>query len=658
MMKKIFSLIALLALCAPSLALAQKPVVTTKVTVKKGSAPSNPDAGFSTIYIDNSGIVRTLQSDGTDTPVGGGADYSDFPLIAAPAAPAAGSYRFFLDSTELSFGFIKPDATQYLIPGVLIDDVNNGGFAVYNNGWQAVQGPGIGTANKYYRGRGTGSPGPLTLEYGTIDSADIPDISATYATLTGVQTFSSGIKTFTAAPIFRQDGIGVTQTDGFTLENATPATALITVQEPPAIGLYGHVWSTASGGSDHTSASRIVYIPSTGATPAGALKFQTNLNGGGWATQLSVDSAGAGIFTGSITATSVTAGASNVIAWTGRGGIRASADGVFLLSNAANTDVGRVQLGGTTSSFPALKRSATAIQFRLADDSGFTDASLAQAIFNGSSSGTLTLKAPAAVTSWTFTPPAAAPASNDQVMLVDTDGTSTFGSVATSSGTATIFDSDKVPTSASSADDELETDISGFTNVNWIANTTSYNVNSTSPNALWFRRNTTASNFYAFLVKAIPGGFSDWVAYVKLRTLKLRPTQYQGAGIVIGNGNTAGAGSQAFIFLGYTSSHRLQIDLLTNYSTFGSTNAAVTISSGLPTCISVKKVGAVYYYGVSYDCENFSDAVFTPGFTPTHIGLGTYNENSGVTYEGAFEWIRVFSDPDAKPGGKRTILLQ
>ena len=45
--------------------------------------------------------------------------------------------------------------------------------------------------------------------------------------------------------------------------------------------------------------------------------------------------------------------------------------GVLLLDNNGGTDFGRLQFGGTTSSFPSLKRSATALQCRLADDTAF-----------------------------------------------------------------------------------------------------------------------------------------------------------------------------------------------------------------------------------------------------------------------------------------------
>ena len=53
------------------------------------------------------------------------------------------------------------------------------------------------------------------------------------------------------------------------------------------------------------------------------------------------------------------------------GGLTSNAAGVFTLSNNAGTDVGRLNFGGTTSSFPALKRSTTTLQARLADDSAY-----------------------------------------------------------------------------------------------------------------------------------------------------------------------------------------------------------------------------------------------------------------------------------------------
>jgi hypothetical protein len=66
----------------------------------------------------------------------------------------------------------------------------------------------------------------------------------------------------------------------------------------------------------------------------------------------------------------VRAGAGNFFFFEGRSGITSPSDGVLRLSNAAATDFGRLQFGGTTSSFPAIARNGQSIQLRLADDSG------------------------------------------------------------------------------------------------------------------------------------------------------------------------------------------------------------------------------------------------------------------------------------------------
>jgi hypothetical protein len=63
--------------------------------------------------------------------------------------------------------------------------------------------------------------------------------------------------------------------------------------------------------------------------------------------------------------------------------LQATGDGVLRLTNNGNTDFNRLQFGGTTSSFPALKRSGATLQVRLADDSAFGDLSCGALTLNG-----------------------------------------------------------------------------------------------------------------------------------------------------------------------------------------------------------------------------------------------------------------------------------
>lgn len=84
---------------------------------------------------------------------------------------------------------------------------------------------------------------------------------------------------------------------------------------------------------------------------------------------------GSAIFAGTeITAgTQITLAADQQLRWgTTRSRIESPADGNFKLRNAGDTGFGLLMFGGTTSSFPALKRSAAILQARLADDSDFT----------------------------------------------------------------------------------------------------------------------------------------------------------------------------------------------------------------------------------------------------------------------------------------------
>jgi hypothetical protein len=67
------------------------------------------------------------------------------------------------------------------------------------------------------------------------------------------------------------------------------------------------------------------------------------------------------------------AGQSSNIRWTSRSIMSSTNDGIILFTGNSGTFFDRLQFGGTTSSFPAWKRSSTLFQARLADDSDYTD---------------------------------------------------------------------------------------------------------------------------------------------------------------------------------------------------------------------------------------------------------------------------------------------
>ncbi len=84
-----------------------------------------------------------------------------------------------------------------------------------------------------------------------------------------------------------------------------------------------------------------------------------------------IDPAGAGITANGMNAnflsTQITS--TGYFGFSTRALIYSPSDGILRFNNYAGTDFNRLQLGGTTSSFPAIKRNGAAIDFRLADDS-------------------------------------------------------------------------------------------------------------------------------------------------------------------------------------------------------------------------------------------------------------------------------------------------
>ena len=67
----------------------------------------------------------------------------------------------------------------------------------------------------------------------------------------------------------------------------------------------------------------------------------------------------------------ITMGTTAQLSAAGGAALASPADSVWQMRNNAGTDFNRLQFGGGTSAFPAIKRSSTTLQARLADDSAF-----------------------------------------------------------------------------------------------------------------------------------------------------------------------------------------------------------------------------------------------------------------------------------------------
>lgn len=162
------------------------------------------------------------------------------------------------------------------------------------------------------------------------------------------------------------DGIATTSTDGYVCSNATAATAGVPVQQSCRLRFRSNVWNTTAVAATNTDDFFLESVPISGTTPSGLLKFGSSLNGAAATYPLTVSSAGVVTSASSF----ITGGTTNFL-WSGRSSMSSPSDGVILLTNAAVTDFGRLQFGGTTSSFPAWKRNAAGLDCRLADDSGY-----------------------------------------------------------------------------------------------------------------------------------------------------------------------------------------------------------------------------------------------------------------------------------------------
>ncbi len=85
----------------------------------------------------------------------------------------------------------------------------------------------------------------------------------------------------------------------------------------------------------------------------------------------------------STTAGSIYAANGYSIGWSSGSQFSSSTDGIINLLNSGFNNFNRLNFGGTTNAFPAIKRNGAAIDFRLADDSAFCDISSRFVYVNG-----------------------------------------------------------------------------------------------------------------------------------------------------------------------------------------------------------------------------------------------------------------------------------
>lgn len=212
-------------------------------------------------------------------------------------------------------------------------------------------------------------------------------VTASTPLINGTQTWNDGATTFTALKLNITDTASAAAS--LLMDLQVGGSSAFNVSKGGSLKL-GH---NASG--TNVAASNVVIAGSqgTGTGAGGSIIFQVALAGSSGPAQNALATAwsisGAGHFLAGTDNTydigasganrprnlylgsSILLPASGVITYDGRAEIRSYANGNLTFWNSAATDFGRLQFGGTSSSFPALKRSSTTLQARLADDSAF-----------------------------------------------------------------------------------------------------------------------------------------------------------------------------------------------------------------------------------------------------------------------------------------------
>jgi hypothetical protein len=160
-----------------------------------------------------------------------------------------------------------------------------------------------------------------------------------------------------------------------TVAGVTPAgynaTAVVTASTTTSVSYASTVNAAyVSGGTATVSGSANWILQSGGHLLAGT--DNTYDIGAGGANRPRNIYVGTSLVAGStIDAPYIRAGSAGGLQMQGRFFMSSTADGNICLTNNAITDFGRLQFGGTTPSFPALKRTGAALEAKLADDSAY-----------------------------------------------------------------------------------------------------------------------------------------------------------------------------------------------------------------------------------------------------------------------------------------------
>jgi hypothetical protein len=223
---------------------------------------------------------------------------------------------------------------------------------------------------------------------GYLSSADFTSFAAKESVLSFtaplVRTVNTVAPDFTAQWTWTANGIAATPTDRIQLSNTTAATSSV-LQYSPAARLTAQSWDNVAASSKAVDFRLYIAALSTSGG-GGTLNIDTSVGGAAFANKITVgsNSGNVTLVGGLASSSNITAGSGSAFTWSGLSQMLAPSDGVIRLTNSAQNAFTRLQFGGTTSSFPALARSGTTLQAKLADASGDCAFTCGNVGFNGS----------------------------------------------------------------------------------------------------------------------------------------------------------------------------------------------------------------------------------------------------------------------------------
>lgn len=277
------------------------------------------------------------------------------------AAPTSGFANPMTTEGDLILATTGGTATRLAIGANTYVLTSNGTTA----SWQPAAGGGITIGSTSITG---GTSGRLLTSGSTV----------------GEQTLGTGVSTFLSTPSWTNFGSMITGTAPYvaltgneTIAGTKTFTPTSTV-EGLNLGSYaGNPSGPANGGMWYNSTAHAIGLRINGASNYGVNVVTSDAVPNRIAyyagTSGRISSSSSFTVGTTLTAPGFSNTNTSYYEWTGRSRLYSSADGNITLSNAAASGFTSLLFGGTTSSFPALKRSSALLQARLADDSGYAD---------------------------------------------------------------------------------------------------------------------------------------------------------------------------------------------------------------------------------------------------------------------------------------------